>query len=188
METFELWFEQKENDNETVLHFLKTLSFKISELFNEEHSNYFITLNVPYTDSDLISELLFRDAFEEATLQLQEGLKKYKEKHIFIVRSPQYVSLNKRLEKIGFTKKSLELKIRTLNFHWKRLVEKVNSTTEKIIDFSVNPIVKLVRKLLSYLNSILGSLAKAIPSVEAIKEMKEVLESYLGVAEELKKE
>ena len=41
----------------------------------------------------------------------------------------------------------------------------------------------MLRNFLKFLNSMLGSLSKIFPGVDALKEFKEVIESYLGIAD-----
>lgn len=76
------------------------------------------------------------------------------------------------------------MKAEHLNFLWKRVLRKVDNTTGAIIDFANNQLVKLLRRFFEYLNSILGSLKELIPGAEAIKEIKEIIESFLGIADE----
>jgi hypothetical protein len=71
-----------------------------------------------------------------------------------------------------------------LNFLWTRVLRGVGNASDAIIDFANDKLVKLLRRFFEYLNSILGSLKELIPGAEAIKELKEIIESFLGIADE----
>ncbi len=72
-----------------------------------------------------------------------------------------------------------------LNGLWKKILDHIETLGLHIIDFVNNPLVKLIRNFLAYLNSILNSLTALIPGIDAIKEYKEVIESYLTIADDL---
>lgn len=86
----------------------------------------------------------------------------------------------------GLDGDSLDLKFGLLNKLWLNIVEFINKSALNIIDFSDNSLVKLIRKFLSYLNSLLGSIQSVFPFIESIKEFKEVLEGFFNIAESLK--
>jgi len=85
-----------------------------------------------------------------------------------------------RLAENGLTENSFTFKINLLNLHWKRAYSTVK---DGIIDFANSKTVGLFRKVFEFLNSILGSFASIIPGVDAIKEIKEIGESLIGLAE-----
>ena len=89
-----------------------------------------------------------------------------------------------QLQQIGFTGNSLQLKAKLLNKLWKDVIEEDYSISGKMIDFAQKKIVKLVRKFLHFLNSVLNSLKLFLPPLDAIKEVKEVMENYLKIADE----
>jgi hypothetical protein len=62
--------------------------------------------------------------------------------------------------------KQLDLKLRMLNDAWNR--------------FKKRGTVRFLKELLGWINKLLGSLAKAIPGGEALKEFKEVIEKAIA--------
>ncbi|MCG7859240.1 hypothetical protein MD537_19850, partial [Flavihumibacter sediminis] len=128
-------------------------------------------LQLKISESESISVESFLAALEEASRILIQNLE--------TIRKQLYLDgyrrrFESRLSQVGFTNRSLRLKAATLNFHWRRVRRRVGDAVDSIIDFSNNPIVRVLRRFLEYLNSILGSLTKVIPGVEAIKEIKEI--------------
>ena len=63
-------------------------------------------------------------------------------------------------------------------------MDTIKNIAQGIIDFALNPIVKVIRKLLSFLNKLFESLKIVIPGIDAIKEIKDVGEEYLFIADE----
>ena len=63
-------------------------------------------------------------------------------------------------------------------------MDTIKNIAQGIIDFALNPIVKVIRKLLSFLNKLFESLKIVIPGIDAIKEIKDVGEEYLSIADE----
>ena len=77
--------------------------------------------------------------------------------------SPQ---LQDNLGKVGLSGSQLELKIAGFD----RVLER----------FTKRGTLKLLNKLLTWINNILGTLLSAVPSAEAIKEFKDVIEAELN--------
>lgn len=181
MEIYNTWFELEESktDAQNVINFLAGLPGRMSVLIQDYNSNFFEQLAAS-GPVQVIREV-FMNALEEATMQLLSNLMQEREK----LQNPVYaLEFNSRLTSIGFTENSLRLKAHTLNFHWEKLLTHVHTAGNTIIDFANNSVVKLVKRFLDYLNSVLGSLIKLFPGAEPIKEIKEIIESYLGIAEE----
>src|SRR5215217_1770747 len=66
------------------------------------------------------------------------------------------------LQSVGLQGPQLDLKLQGLSSAWER--------------FKSRGTARLLRNLLGWVNAILGSLAKVIPGVEALKELKEAIE------------
>ncbi len=157
----------------TVINFAEKIPFHLRYIF--DHASFRNIINEEEEVSKINSALFFK-AFDQAEKNLFENLD--------ILRQILPSEFQERLENIGFTGPSLQLKARRMNSLWNEVVSVVNSIGQGVIDFAKAPIVKVIRKTLTYLNNILGSLKNAIPGLEAIKEIKEVGESYLGIADE----
>ena len=74
-----------------------------------------------------------------------------------------------QLEDAGLSGNQLRAKLKWLNDAWKRFKEKGT--------------VKLLKKLLEWINLILGSIALLVPKAEALKEMKEAIEKLIDKGE-----
>jgi hypothetical protein len=93
-----------------------------------------------------------------------------------------------QLQRIGFTGNSLELKANLLNRRLRQLFQTMQKLGKDIVDFAIKPLVKLIRALLKFLNKLFESLKIVIPGLDAIKEIKDVGEEYLDVADEMEDE
>lgn len=181
MEIYDSWFDidNQKTDLENVFKFLYDVPYKIDILLRDYNSNFFEQLQIAETQK--INKDIFLSALYEASRQLFNNLDFEREK----LNSEENLQiLTLRLNSVGFTNNSLVLKAETLNFNWRRVKRSVGEGVNNIIDFAKKPTVKLLRRFFSFLNSILGSLTSVFPGAEAIKEIKEVIESYLGLAEE----
>jgi hypothetical protein len=182
------WFDYTRNNKEVeqVLEFVKSLPDKFKLFFDPKYSNfteYLINNNI-----DNRVHNLFTESLEEASskvhndmLKIERKLKLDKLAH----RERNYYILTKKLESIGFTGASLELKAFSLNRIWRELLAEVDGWGRQIIDFTRGRIVKLLRKFFDLLNPILESLFKIFSGVEPLKEFKDVFQSYFGLAEEM---
>jgi hypothetical protein len=175
------WFELHEDSNDlnNVIRFIETLPDNLKELCKHES---FIDL----LDNDFkryrINYFLFNEAFEEARdiLNFDLQILKIQISDNNNQRMETLETFNEILDRIGFSGSSLKLKAGLINKLWDSVIAAGNG----IITFASNPVVKALRKFLSYLNSLLGSLKELLPGIDAIKEIKEVIESYLGMADE----
>jgi hypothetical protein len=182
MYIYQSWFDIQEDktDIENVFSFLQDLPRKIDIFTRDYNSNFFVQLRI--ADSRIITAELFLAALEEASNQLFISLNVERER---LNNDNAYAQFfNERLAGIGFTNNSIRFKAATLNFHWTRVTRRVGNAAGAVIDFANRPIVRLLRRFFHYLNSILGSLTSVIPGAEGIKEVKEIIESYLGIADE----
>lgn len=188
MELIDTWFDfnKEKTDYDNVTEFVQSLPEKLQIIFKEPSSNF---QEIYLVKNDIPKEI-FNAAFYEAKVNLSKGLdilntedlKENAKSHRLKRRRD---SNKETLEQIGFTGDSLKLKATVLNKLWLKIINSVNKFGGGVIDFSKNEIVQLVRKFLTYLNSILGSLTVIIPRIEGIKEFKEVVESILDLGETL---
>ncbi|HRP33703.1 MAG TPA: hypothetical protein PKV73_17525 [Agriterribacter sp.] len=181
MEIFDTWFDIDEyrSDTDDVIHFLRELPGKIRKLVDERNSNFYSQLRA-YESKDITKEY-FLEALEDARYILLSGLDGIQ----FRLDDDQFsAEFQFSLYQIGFTGGTLRLKAAILNAHWKRVIRMVGNATDAILDFANDAIVKVLRRFFEYLNSILGSLVEVIPGADAIKEIKEIIESFLGIADE----
>jgi hypothetical protein len=84
----------------------------------------------------------------------------------------------------GLTGSNLRIKLHLLRKLWKKTVTYVKSTGQEVIDFLDSVQGKLLKKILSFLNKFLSSVAAAFPPVEAMKEFKDVFEGFVDVIKE----
>jgi hypothetical protein len=75
-------------------------------------------------------------------------------------------ALPHQLEEAGLSGNQLTAKLKWLNDAWKKFKEKGT--------------VKLLKKLLEWINLILGSIAIIVPKAEALKELKEAIEKLIN--------
>lgn len=73
--------------------------------------------------------------------------------------------LKDRLNDAGLTGRQLEVKLLGINEAWQRFREYGS--------------VRLLRRLLGFINDALGSLAAAVPGIEALDELKKIIERWL---------
>lgn len=190
MELKKTWFEIQTNlsDLENVLKFIDQLPSNIRQIFDPKTSN-FIQIFIENDGEFGITNKIFNNSFVEAEDELKISYLVFQRNLKLEVLLSEKRTENKKaaetLLQIGFTQNSLILKASLLNKLWTKILNMVDKSANKIIDFADNQMVKLVRVFLEYLNSILGSLQLLIPSIDSIKEFKEVVENYLAVADEL---
>ena len=100
--------------------------------------------------------------------------------------------LDMLLELYGLTGPQLNLKLGIFNHYYTQIVEEPSftqlvtnqeETDAQIIEKKKK--IGLMSKLLGVINSILGSLSKAIPGVDIIKEYKEMVEHGYNIAQEV---
>lgn len=188
MELTTTWFnlDENQNDLESVLTFLTALPSNILLIFGDQTSNFIKQFIEPDVDFGITPEL-FNQTFTEAKdeLQLSLGIFRRNFSLDYIVGSQ---NADRRagevLKQIGFSQQSLKLKAAILNKLWKKVLDQISRFGKDIIDFTNNEIVKLVRRFLEYLNSLLGSLKELIPGLDGLIEFKEIIENYLSIADE----
>lgn len=187
METTINWFDYSENSSDItiVMTFLKDLPGNLKALVDSKNSTFKEFLNT--FDNHGINSSLFEKAFSDATdefeinfimedrsLKLDEILQNNIRKERFA----------RDLQRNGLTRESLRLKVNTLKLLWNNVMVGANTVAQGIIDFANKQVVKLLQKFFTYLNSFLGSISKVFTGLEAIKEIKEIIEAYLNIAED----
>lgn len=188
MELSTEWFglSESKNDLENVLDFVEQLPLKFQQIFDIDKSN-FISHYIEKDRDYGITPVLFLDTFNEAKRELELSLQFFRRNlnlDSLIGDNTSGREAGEILLQIAFSGQSLKLKSAILNKLWSKIRIQVENFGGGIIDFANNPIVKLFRKFLQYLNSILDSLKELIPGIDALKEFKEIIESYLAIADE----
>jgi hypothetical protein len=181
MEIFQTWFDLSDKytyNRDHVLSFLERLPGKIGTFVREDNSNFFYILKIVESP---ITPALFLTELEYAANRLYQNLSRLRERFESVEFRNAFDQV---LADIGFAQNSLLMKATHLNFLWTRVLRGVGNASDAIIDFANDKLVKLLRRFFEYLNSILGSLKELIPGAEAIKELKEIIESFLGIADE----
>lgn len=164
---------------EKVLRFIEKISQSLHDIFNQETFRFLV-------DQDKkrykIDSGLFIDALEQTRTQVTRELQVFRSQLSSknkVIRHKQLLDADATLKHIGFTGYSYELKIKT----FEKLRRQIPKIQRRIIDFAKRPVVVAVRSFLECVNSLLGSLAKLIPGLDGLLEVKDIGEGYLGLAE-----
>lgn len=174
-------FEMDENSSDPatiVLNFCKAVPDILQYFFDNESFRKLVDSQFVSTQIDFS---LFMDSFKDSKRTLLNDVSSIEDR-VYEQERREY--FRQQLEKIGFTGSSLELKARLFNSYLKSALDTIKNIAQGIIDFALNPIVKVIRKLLSFLNKLFESLKIVIPGIDAIKEIKDVGEEYLSIADE----
>nr|WP_319571444.1 hypothetical protein [uncultured Draconibacterium sp.] len=173
------WFNlELEDDTEIITYFVNNLKENFQTLFTNENTSNFLQVMV-ISDNERLSKERFLNVFSETFSILEIHL----EETGGIKFDPKFPSFSE-LYSIGWMDESLRYKGALLNDLWSNITKTVEKNGDRLINFANNKILKLVRKFLTYLNSLLSSLSLAIPGIEAIKELKDIAESFISIAED----
>ena len=179
-----IWFPlENKSDLTNVLNFLDALPDNMYQFINKDTSN-FIETYIQVEENEEGTLLL--EAFNEAKEELTSALKNKRRRinlDTIIGDNTEARMAAEELRTIGFTGNSLKLKATLLNRIWAEIVEIVEKVGQGIMDFADNKLIKLVRKFLNLLNSMLASLKTFLPPLDGLKEIKEILENYMTFAE-----
>ena len=188
------WFQNNNTDDvNTVITFIENLPNQLEVFINPNTSNLKIIAE-KLDNSDLSFESFqkaFNDSKEYYKTNFLLVLRKLKLDKVYnnTTNSKTYKTFLKGIKSSGLTGQQLRTKIEMLNKLWENVYSFIYNTAQKIIDFSNNKLVKLVRKFLSFLNSFLSSLISAvgafIPGVDSMKEIKDLIEGYLDLGESM---
>lgn len=187
METNINWFNYSENDSDinNVLTFLGDLPHNFNEFLDSKNSNFKVQL-LKYENFGINVNLFnsaLKEAFNEFEFRFLNLNRRLKLDEISGInyRTHRFI---RDLRKNGLYGESLRLKAYVLNMLWSEVLEKANEFAQGIINFANNEIVKPLRKFLTYLNSIFGSFLQVFPGLESVKEIKEIMEAFLGIADD----
>jgi hypothetical protein len=100
-------------------------------------------------------------------------------------------TLRRQLERAGLTGPMLRMKETSLNFYLDpidRIVDQPLTGKESLGQKVVNKLLTWTKPAFKVINSILGSLLKAFPGMEVVKELKEHVEASYEVAGALEEE
>jgi len=194
MEISKTWFQNKSFDDiNTLVNFIEKLPDQLEVFINHKTSNL-NKLAEKLDDPDL-SFKSFQKAFNESKEYFNTNflisIRKLKLDKIYNNRtnSKSYKQFLKGIKSSGLTGQQLKTKIGMLNKLWENVYNFIDDTAQKIINFSNNELVKLVRKFLTFLNSFLNSIISAvgsvIPCVDSMKEIKDLIEGYLDLGESM---
>lgn len=177
------WYKLEPNASnlDNIFKFTMEQPRRIRELVSAENSNFFTYIEL---FASPITQQAFLYALDESVVAITSDLDRIRKdidinKEIFRI-------VNNILDTIGFSGYSLRIKIDQLNYLWELVLRSLQRTGQTVIDFGNNSLVKVLRRFLNYLNSILGSLSKLIPGADGIKEIKDLLESYLELGNDLR--
>lgn len=192
MELTQTWYNSLETSSiEKLLGFIENLSTSLEQFVDPNTSN--LNRLTEKLESEDLSFDKVKNTFNNAKRIIERNVLKInrnlKLESLYNKRSrikKQQASLHKAMIEAGLEGDSLDLKFGLLNRLWLSVIEFIDKTAKKIIDFSDNSLVKLIRKFLNYLNSLLGSIQSIFPFIESMKEFKEVLEGFFDIAENLK--
>jgi len=175
---------------ETLLKLVEQIPENIEQFLSPDTSNlYKISerLNNKYLHFNHI-QMTFNHAKDIINNEIKILKRNLRIDNIIVSKSKKNIKSEKKFEYLinnaGLNPDYLILKMELLNKLWTNVVDYINKAGARIIDFSNNELVKLIRMFLSYLNSFLDSLKSVFPFIEAMKEFKDILEGYFDLAEE----
>ena len=192
MELTQTWFNTKETSSfDKLLGFIENLPSNLEQFVDPNTSN--LNKLIEQLESKDLTYNKVTNTFNNAKIIIDKNLL-YINRRLKIEKIKNRKSnVKKERDKIhkamvicGLDGDSLDLKLGLLNKLWLNVMEFIEKATLKIINFSDNGLVKLIRKFLSYLNSLLSSILSVFPFIESIKEFKDVLEGFFNIAEDLK--
>lgn len=192
MELEKTWFNSDENDDVmNIIRFIEVLPDRLELFINPNTSN--LNLITEKLNDKNLSYTSFRNAFIESKEylinNLQLSLRALKLDKIY--NNPNKSKTNKNflkgIESAGLTKQQLKTKFSMLNKLWLNVYNFLDKIGTRIIDFSNNDLVKVIRKFLTFLNSFISSIISAvgmiIPGVDSMKEIKDLIEGYFDLGE-----
>lgn len=153
----------KIDDINLVLGFLNQLEKDFKRLLDKKAIKKISRMDKRYKG-------LFEGALKEAFHGYENFLRSFDN---LLKSEDELLNLHYKLKSIGFTGKSLKLKLSILDDFWSRL----KRDFDDIIDWTNEASNALLEALLKHTNNLLGSLVKIFPILEPIKEFKEVMES-----------
>lgn len=102
---------------------------------------------------------------------------------------PEILQYRQRQKEAGLTRNSLLVKLSVLERLYKKIVEHVKRWARSIADAlrkQIQQVWKALRSFLSYLNKLMSSIKHVLPPMEALKEVKDVVEASLDLYDDSK--
>ena len=157
------FFNLEFGEKAMILSFFENLNQWFDDFLDDNHTDFLQLVDNSRFHHDINSQSVInahkeiKPIFHRITLEHKEGA----------------------LKEIGMTGENLKLKGRILN----ELGYKVENELSdgRLVLFDGDYVKKLLLKFLNYLNSILKSMAKAIPILDSITEFKEIIEKLLDM-------
>ncbi len=165
--------KNSKKDFNSIFDFLNQLQIDISDFIKPNKCNLIDLLNKKVNSSDESKSSysnIFSKAYEETFLYYKPFLIRIEKQNRFSKK------IYAKLKSVGMTGYSLELKLNLLE-QLRKILTNLEDKTTKFLDFYKREIREAAKIFLQQLNSILGSISKAFPSLERIKEFKEQIEA-----------
>jgi len=169
------------NDFDRLARMLARISASLGNLINRDHG---------VLDPELRTQ--FVRTWPQAANNLTQAIRRLREEAILAQSSSDKPSkLRRQLERAGMTGSMLRMKETSLNFYLDpidRIVAQPLTGKESLGEKVVNKLLTWTKPGFKVINSILGSLLKAFPGLEVVKELKEHVEASYEVAGGLEEE
>lgn len=133
----------------------------------------------------------FVQTWPQASYNLAQAIRQLREASILASIANKRSTLRRKLERSGMTGPMLRMKDASLNFYLDpidRIVAQPLTEKESLAEKVMNKLVTWTKPAFKVMNSILGSLLKAFPGMEVVKELKEHVEASYEVAGALEEE
>ena len=169
------------NDFARLARMLERISMTLGNLINYDHG---------VIDPKLRAQ--FERNWPQATNNLARAIRRLQEEANRVHPAFNKPSkLRRQLERAGLTGSMLRMKETSLNFYLDpidRIVDQPFTGKESLGQKVMNKLITWTKPAFKVMNSILGSLLKAFPSMEIVKELKEHVEASYEVAGALEEE
>lgn len=154
---------------------LARISVSLGNLINRDHG---------IVDPELQAQ--FVQTWPQASNNLTQAIRQLREESIRVQStSKKRNTLRRKLEKAGLTGPMLRMKETSLNFYLDpidRIVSLPLTGKESLGEKAMNKLLTWTKPAFKVMNSIFGSLLKAFPGIEIVKELKEHVEASYEVA------
>lgn len=133
----------------------------------------------------------FVQTWPQASYNLAKAIRELRQASIAASNSKKRSTIRRKLETSGMTGPMLRMKDASLNFYLDpidRIVAQPLTGKESLGEKVMNKLITWTKPAFKVMNSILGSLLKAFPGMEVVKELKEHVEASYEVAGALQEE
>ncbi len=169
------------DDFERLARMLERIGTSLGNLINRD---------LGVLDSELRAQ--FVRTWPQAANNLAQAIRRLREEAIRVQSAPDRPSrLRRQLGSAGLTGSMLRMKETSLNFYLDpidRIVAQPLTGRESLGEKVLNKLITWTQPAFKVMNSILGSLLKAFPGMEVVKEFKEHVEASYEVAGALEEE